>query len=188
MPATASSPSPTRWRRTERVRGAPEHPRRSRARPPARPRQGPAVGGHRRTRLDRGRRTGARHVLPARLDAGGGDEPRLRRRARRSNQAGGRAGGGARLSTLGAEVVEAYRAVERAAQEAAAPALHRLAARCPESARPRKREKSCRMSSRTVDVGWYILHTLPDSFLRPRAPRPARPTLGAPFLFVSRDR
>ncbi len=54
------------------------------------------------------------------------------------SQAGGRAGGGARLSALGAEVVEAYRAVERAAQEAAAPALHRLAARCPESAPPTK--------------------------------------------------
>lgn len=48
------------------------------------------------------------------------------------SQAGGRAGGGARLSDLGAEVVSAYRAVERAAEEAARPALRRLAACCPE--------------------------------------------------------
>ena len=46
------------------------------------------------------------------------------------SQAGGRAGGGAQLSALGAAVVSDYRAVERAAQEAAAPALARLAARC----------------------------------------------------------
>ncbi|KQT58665.1 LysR family transcriptional regulator [Methylobacterium sp. Leaf456] len=49
------------------------------------------------------------------------------------SQAGGRAGGGARLSDLGTEVAAAYRAVERAAEEAAAPALRRLAALCPES-------------------------------------------------------
>ncbi|MFY9293538.1 MAG: LysR family transcriptional regulator [Methylorubrum rhodinum] len=48
------------------------------------------------------------------------------------SQAGGRAGGGARLSDLGAEVVAAYRTVERAAEEAAATALHRLAVLCPE--------------------------------------------------------
>lgn len=44
------------------------------------------------------------------------------------SQAGGRDGGGARLSSLGAEVVAQYRAVERAAGEAAAPLLNRLAA------------------------------------------------------------
>lgn len=46
------------------------------------------------------------------------------------SQAGGRAGGGAQLSALGAEVVSDYRAVERAAQDAAVPALARLASRC----------------------------------------------------------
>ncbi len=54
------------------------------------------------------------------------------------SQAGGRAGGGARLSELGTEVVAAYRAVERAAEEAAAPALRRLAACCLEDSAPTK--------------------------------------------------
>ncbi|WP_232630638.1 winged helix-turn-helix domain-containing protein [Methylobacterium sp. Leaf118] len=44
------------------------------------------------------------------------------------SQAGGRDGGGARLSPLGTEVVGQYRAVEQAAEAAAAPLLHRLAA------------------------------------------------------------
>lgn len=38
-------------------------------------------------------------------------------------QTGGRAGGGARLSALGADIVARYRAIERAAGEAAAPFL-----------------------------------------------------------------
>ncbi len=54
------------------------------------------------------------------------------------SQAGGRAGGGARLSELGTEVVAAYRAVERAAEEATAPALRRLAACCLEDSAPTK--------------------------------------------------
>lgn len=41
-------------------------------------------------------------------------------------QTGGRAGGGARLSNLGADVVARYRAVEQAAGEAAAPFLDGL--------------------------------------------------------------
>ncbi len=43
-------------------------------------------------------------------------------------QAGGRAGGGARLSPFGAGLVADYRAMERAAEGAAAPFLARLAA------------------------------------------------------------
>ncbi|GJD43745.1 hypothetical protein AFCDBAGC_1599 [Methylobacterium cerastii] len=43
-------------------------------------------------------------------------------------QVGGRSGGGARLSAFGAEVVEQYRAAERAATEAAAPFLARFVA------------------------------------------------------------
>ena len=42
-------------------------------------------------------------------------------------QIGGKAGGGARLSDFGAEVVTQYRAVEAAAEAAAAPFLARLA-------------------------------------------------------------
>lgn len=38
-------------------------------------------------------------------------------------QTGGRAGGGARLSSLGTDIVARYRAIERAAGEAAAPFL-----------------------------------------------------------------
>lgn len=41
-------------------------------------------------------------------------------------QAGGKAGGGARLSSLGAEVVARYRAVERAAEASARPFLDGL--------------------------------------------------------------
>jgi len=41
-------------------------------------------------------------------------------------QTGGRAGGGARLSGFGADVVAPYRAVEAAAEAAAAPYLRRL--------------------------------------------------------------
>nr|WP_276592765.1 LysR family transcriptional regulator [Methylobacterium sp. GC_Met_1] len=41
-------------------------------------------------------------------------------------QTGGRAGGGARLSEFGADVVARYRAVETAAEVAAAPYLNRL--------------------------------------------------------------
>lgn len=41
-------------------------------------------------------------------------------------QTGGRAGGGARLSAFGADVVRRYRAVEAAAEAAAAPFLGRL--------------------------------------------------------------
>ena len=43
-------------------------------------------------------------------------------------QIGGKAGGGARLSAFGADVVAHYRAIERAAEKAAAPFLARLAA------------------------------------------------------------
>ncbi len=43
-------------------------------------------------------------------------------------QIGGKAGGGARLSTLGADLVAHYRAIERAADRAAAPFLDRIAA------------------------------------------------------------
>jgi molybdate transport system regulatory protein len=46
-------------------------------------------------------------------------------------QTGGRAGGGARLSDLGAEVVARYRAVERAAQASALPHLAGLMPRDP---------------------------------------------------------
>ncbi len=41
-------------------------------------------------------------------------------------QTGGRAGGGARLSDLGADIVARYRAIERAAEAAAAPFLDGL--------------------------------------------------------------
>ncbi len=41
-------------------------------------------------------------------------------------QSGGKAGGGARLSPLGAELAVQYRAIERAAEAAAAPFLARL--------------------------------------------------------------
>ncbi len=54
-------------------------------------------------------------------------------------QIGGRAGGGARLSPLGADLVAHYRAIERAADHAAAPFLDRLAApaaRTEDEARP----------------------------------------------------
>lgn len=43
-------------------------------------------------------------------------------------QIGGKAGGGARLSSLGADLVAHYRAIERAADRAAAPFLDRLTA------------------------------------------------------------
>lgn len=43
-------------------------------------------------------------------------------------QIGGKAGGGARLSSLGADLVAHYRAIERAAHRAAAPFLDRLTA------------------------------------------------------------
>ncbi|MFF9551274.1 winged helix-turn-helix domain-containing protein [Methylobacterium fujisawaense] len=43
-------------------------------------------------------------------------------------QIGGKAGGGARLSSLGADLVAHYRAIERAADRAAAPFLDRLSA------------------------------------------------------------
>ncbi len=42
-------------------------------------------------------------------------------------QIGGKAGGGAQLSAFGADVVAHYRAIERAAEKAAAPFLARLA-------------------------------------------------------------
>jgi molybdate transport system regulatory protein len=53
-------------------------------------------------------------------------------------QIGGRAGGGARLSPLGTDLVAQYRAIERAADRAAAPFLGRLAvpARNPGDAAP----------------------------------------------------
>jgi molybdate transport system regulatory protein len=41
-------------------------------------------------------------------------------------QIGGKAGGGARLSAFGTDVVAHYRAIERAAEKAAAPFLARL--------------------------------------------------------------
>ncbi|MET0257222.1 MAG: winged helix-turn-helix domain-containing protein [Methylobacterium sp.] len=41
-------------------------------------------------------------------------------------QIGGKAGGGARLSAFGADVVAHYRAIERASEKAAAPFLARL--------------------------------------------------------------
>lgn len=43
-------------------------------------------------------------------------------------QIGGKAGGGARLSSLGTDLIAHYRAIERAADRAAAPFLDRLAA------------------------------------------------------------
>ncbi|WP_267425691.1 winged helix-turn-helix domain-containing protein [Methylobacterium sp. GC_Met_2] len=43
-------------------------------------------------------------------------------------QIGGKAGGGARLSALGADLVAHYRAIERAADRAAAPFLDRIVA------------------------------------------------------------
>ena len=43
------------------------------------------------------------------------------------SQVGGKAGGGARLSAFGADVVSHYRAIERAAETAASPFLARLA-------------------------------------------------------------
>ncbi|MCJ2144400.1 MULTISPECIES: winged helix-turn-helix domain-containing protein [unclassified Methylobacterium] len=43
-------------------------------------------------------------------------------------QIGGKAGGGARLSTLGADLVAHYRAIERAADRVAAPFLDRIVA------------------------------------------------------------
>lgn len=59
-------------------------------------------------------------------------------------QAGGRDGGGARLSPLGAGLVADYRAIERAAAQAAAPVLARLpgpAEDAPESRAPREPEQ-----------------------------------------------
>ncbi|MGU3540011.1 winged helix-turn-helix domain-containing protein [Methylobacterium sp. A54F] len=50
-------------------------------------------------------------------------------------QIGGKAGGGARLSAFGADVVAHYRAIERAAAKAAAPFLGRLTG--PGGAHPR---------------------------------------------------
>lgn len=44
------------------------------------------------------------------------------------SQVGGRAGGGAKLSAFGADVVAHYRAIERAAEKAALPFLARLEA------------------------------------------------------------
>lgn len=44
-------------------------------------------------------------------------------------QAGGKAGGGAKLSPFGADVVAHYRAIERAAEKAALPFLARLTPR-----------------------------------------------------------
>lgn len=49
-------------------------------------------------------------------------------------QIGGRAGGGARLTTLGADLVAHYRAIEQAAECAASPFLDRL--RMPEGETP----------------------------------------------------
>ncbi|WP_430912566.1 winged helix-turn-helix domain-containing protein [Methylobacterium sp. sgz302541] len=46
-------------------------------------------------------------------------------------QAGGKAGGGARLSAFGADVVAHYRAIERAAEKAALPFLARLSPAAP---------------------------------------------------------
>jgi molybdate transport system regulatory protein len=43
-------------------------------------------------------------------------------------QIGGKAGGGARLSSFGADLIAHYRAIERAADKAAAPFLDRIAA------------------------------------------------------------
>ncbi|MCJ2015964.1 winged helix-turn-helix domain-containing protein [Methylobacterium sp. E-065] len=43
-------------------------------------------------------------------------------------QIGGKAGGGARLSAFGADLIAHYRAIERAADKAAAPFLDRIAA------------------------------------------------------------
>jgi len=43
-------------------------------------------------------------------------------------QIGGKAGGGARLSSFGADLIAHYRAIERAADRAAAPFLDRIAA------------------------------------------------------------
>lgn len=43
-------------------------------------------------------------------------------------QIGGKAGGGARLSSFGADLIAHYRAIERAADKAAAPFLNRIAA------------------------------------------------------------
>lgn len=48
------------------------------------------------------------------------------------SQVGGKAGGGARLSAFGAEVVAQYRAIERAAEQAASPFLERLEGAVPE--------------------------------------------------------
>ncbi|NEU14883.1 LysR family transcriptional regulator [Methylobacterium sp. BTF04] len=42
-------------------------------------------------------------------------------------QIGGKSGGGAKLTAFGAELVQHYRAIERAAAEAAAPFLSRIA-------------------------------------------------------------
>jgi molybdate transport system regulatory protein len=61
-------------------------------------------------------------------------------------QAGGRAGGGARLSALGAALVADYRAIERAAERAAGPVLARLAPPAgpsgPEEPRPPRPRRS----------------------------------------------
>ena len=46
-------------------------------------------------------------------------------------QAGGKAGGGAKLSAFGADVVAHYRAIERAAEKAALPFLARLSPAAP---------------------------------------------------------
>jgi molybdate transport system regulatory protein len=47
-------------------------------------------------------------------------------------QIGGKAGGGAKLSTFGADLVAHYRAIERAAEKAALPFLTRLAPQPPQ--------------------------------------------------------
>lgn len=57
-------------------------------------------------------------------------------------QVGGKAGGGARLSPFGMDVVASYRAIEQAAETAAAPFLARLSAEPDPPARPRPRARA----------------------------------------------
>jgi molybdate transport system regulatory protein len=63
-------------------------------------------------------------------------------------QIGGKAGGGARLSGLGADLVAHYRAIERAADRAAAPFLDRIAVPARSSDAAAGEPRASRLNSR----------------------------------------
>ena len=63
--------------------------------------------------------------------------------------AGGRRGGGARLTPFGAELLQQFREMEAAANAAIAPALDRLAA---QAAQPRSRKRQTRRTRAGSDI------------------------------------